>query len=163
MDMEPLEIEIVLDEHAIMPDRAHPTDAGLDLFAPDWPEGGRKPIWPGGHLKIDTGVHVAIPEGYKGSIEAKSSHMAKSGILTAGTIDVGYTGSICVVLFNFGASTFVVEPKMKIAQLVIEKIATPRLKLVEKLQETARGNGGFGSTGAFAANPEKPHIHWEAN
>lgn len=158
--MKPVEIEIVLDEKAIMPVRAHPTDAGLDLFAP---EGTKLIVWPGGHAVIDTGVHVAIPEGYKGEIAAKSGHMAKNGILTAGTIDCGYTGSIGVVLFNFGESSFKVESGMKIAQLVIESIITPKLRVVEHLGESARGSGGFGSTGTFAQGVTGQKIPWEAN
>lgn len=139
-------LDIQLDENAVLPERAYPSDAGLDLFAP---KGFHATIWPKGYLKIDTGVHVAIPEGYKGEIAAKSGHMAERGLLTAGTIDCGYTGSICVVLFNFGDACFEIVEGMKLAQLVVERIITPKLRVVDRLEETERGYGGFGSTGYF--------------
>ena len=91
-----MKLKVMLDEKAYMPKRAHSTDAGLDLFSRE-----RRLIWPGMSVVFDTGVHIQIPEGYVGDVDAKSSLMEKN-LLTAGTIDCGYTGSIKVKLFNLG-------------------------------------------------------------
>lgn len=142
-------LSVILDEGAVKPERAHPGwDAGLDLFAPT--HLGKASLWPGGRLIVETGVHVQIPEGHVGLITSKSGLMAEHGILTTGTIDSGYTGEIRVVLFNFGHSTYYVEPGQKVAQLVIFPIKTPEVRVVEDLPKTARGDGGFGSTGLYA-------------
>lgn len=145
-------LEVMLDPGAYMPDRAHETDAGLDLFAPD---GSTQWLWAGNRTRIDTGVHVAIPRGYVGKIEAKSSLMVQHGILTAGTIDSGYTGSINVMLFHAGKEPLLITPGRKIAHLVIYPIITPEPVIVDKMPETERGDAGFGSTGATAK--EVPH------
>lgn len=144
-------LKIKLDLGAFMPERAHEDDAGLDLF---YPKDSWGMLWAGSRMSIDTGVHVAIPRGYVGKIESKSSLMVKNGILTAGTIDSGYTGSINVTLFNFGEECIKIKPGMKIAQLVIYPIITPELVQVDKLEETERGDGGFGSTGAYASEED---------
>lgn len=146
-----IHLKIKLDSGAFMPERAHADDAGLDLFIPDDISTRLCPAVPSGcRVIIDTGVHVAIPKGYVGKIEPKSSLMKKHGVLIAGTIDSGYTGSIHVIAFNFGGEFLKLEPGMKIAQLVIYPIITPELVWVDKLEETERGDGGFGSTGAMA-------------
>ena len=90
---------------------------------------------------------MEIPEGYVGFIKSKSGLMVNHGILTDGTIDCGYTGSIKVKLFNHGGSKYEVKKGDKIAQLVIVPCLLPELELVDKLEETDRGDGGFGSTG----------------
>ena len=152
-------MKIKLDKGAILPTRAHSTDAGLDLYAP-------KDIFvPGcyilndrsrshytvscGMASIDTGVHVAIPEGFVGDIKSKSGLMVKNNITTDGTIDCGYTGSIVVKLFNHGSEGLTIKKGQKIAQLVIKAIITPEPELVDSLDDTERGDGGFGSTGDF--------------
>ena len=127
-----------------MPTRAHKQDAGLDLYAREYIE-----IEPRNSVKTDTGVHVAIPEGYVGMVKSKSGLMVKHDTVTDGTVDSGYTGSIVVKLFNHDYSELVIEPGQKIAQLVILPIITPELEEVDSLEETERGTGGFGSTGAF--------------
>lgn len=152
-------MKVVLDSGAIMPTRAHSTDAGLDLYAPE------DVCVPGcetgfimdfgcvevlvGSATIDTGVHVQIPAGYVGMIKSKSGLNVKHGILSEGVIDAGYTGSIRVKLYNMGKADFHIKKGQKISQLVILPIITPNLELVGSLEETERGNGGFGSTGAF--------------
>lgn len=155
-----MKMKIVLDENAIMPERANPNDAGLDLISPVDVN-----LLAGCREVIDTGVHVEIPQGYVGLITSKSGLMAQNGILTSGTIDSGYTGSLRVVLFNLDDNDKILQIKRgrKIAQLVIFPIISPELEVVDKLDDTARGAGGFGSTGAFASKMEKPHIPWEAN
>lgn len=137
-------MKVVLDPGAIMPTRAHSTDAGLDLFSPV-----RKVIRANDWVSIDTGVHVKIHEGYVGMITSKSGLMAKEGITSRGTIDCGYTGSIKAVLFNHSGKDYIVEKGQKITQLVIMPIITPELELTDSMEETERGNGGFGSTGMF--------------
>ena len=145
-----MEIEVVLDEGAIMPTRAHELDAGYDLYSPvDAVVYGNHGHGVRNSAVIDTGVHIAIPAGFVGDIESKSGLMVNHEILTDGTIDAGYTGSIRVALFNFGREVCKIKAGQKIAQLVIKRISTPGLKLVEKLQETDRGDSGFGSTGRF--------------
>ena len=135
-------MKIKLDEGAFMPERAHTTDAGLDLLSPV-----RKVIRANDWESIDTGVHVEIPNGYVGMITSKSGLMAKEGITSRGTIDSGFNGSIRAVLFNHSRKDYIVEKGQKITQLVIMPILTPDLELVDELEETERGANGFGSTG----------------
>lgn len=135
-------MKIMLDEGAILPTRAHPYDAGLDLYATQ-----RMTIKPHSRRCFDTGVHVQIPEGYVGIIKSKSGLMKNHGITTDGTIDAHYTGPIKVVLFKHSDGKYQVNKGDKIAQLVIVKCELPELELVDSLEETDRGDGGFGSTG----------------
>ena len=139
-----MKMKVMLDPGAIIPKRAHSTDAGLDLFSPV-----RQVIRANDWENIDTGVHVEIPEGYVGMVTSKSGLMAKHGITSRGTIDSGYSGSIKAVLFNHSRKDYIVEKGQKITQLVIMPIITPKLELVDSLEDTERGNGGFGSTGKF--------------
>jgi dUTP pyrophosphatase len=144
-----MEMKVVLDAGAIMPTRAHELDAGYDLYSP-----AGKYLFPNvkgvdNSIVIDTGVHVQIPEGYVGDIKSKSGMMVNYSIITDGTVDAGYTGSIRVKLFNLGSSLYHIEKGQKIAQLVLKKIITPELVQVDKLEETERGSGGFGSSGKF--------------
>lgn len=135
-------MKIKLDEWAIMPTRAYETDAGLDLYAE------RDEICPSrSYAKFDTGVHIEIPKGYVGFIKSKSGLNVKYGIVGEGVIDAGYTGSIQVKLYNQGYISHKFNRGDKIAQLVILPIITPTLELVDELEETERGNNGFGSTG----------------
>lgn len=135
-------MKIKLDANAIMPTRAHETDAGLDLYAPEC-----KMVPAGGSVVFDTGVHVQLPVGTAGMLKSKSGLNVKHGITNEGVIDVGYTGSICVKLYNHWDKPYFVKRGDKISQLVIVPILTPTLEVVDKLEETERGNGGFGSTG----------------
>lgn len=151
-------MKIMLDKGAKMPTRAHPWDAGLDLYAV---EKGVVPrcsysasttsyshgeVNPGSKV-FDTGVHVEIPEGYVGLIQSKSGLMVNHKITTDGTIDAHYTGSIKICLFNHSRNKYRVKAGDKIAQLVIVPCLLPELELVDHLEETDRGDGGFGSTG----------------
>lgn len=135
-------MKIMLEEGAIMPTRAHPWDAGLDLYAME-----------DGYIRcnqsrtFDTGTHIEIPEGYVGLVKSKRGLMVNHGIITDGTIDAHYTGPIKVCLFNHGGSKYEVKKGDKIAQLVILPCVMPHLELVDHLEETDRGDGGFGSTG----------------
>lgn len=135
-------MKIKLDPGAFMPERAHSADAGYDLRSPIT---GR--IYAGEAVVIDTGVHVQIPVGYVGMLKSKSGLNVKHDIVGEGVIDSGYTGSIRVKLYNHGAESYMIECGDKISQLVILPIITPELELVTELEETDRGNKGFGSTG----------------
>lgn len=135
-------LKIKLDKGAIAPTRAHPYDAGLDLYAMNACSIPSKL-----RITLDTGVHVAIPEGYVGFIKSKSGLMVNHGIVTDGTIDAHYTGSIRVCLFNNGDKAYFGQAGDKIAQLVIVPCMLPRLELVDSLEDTDRGDNGFGSTG----------------
>lgn len=143
-------MKVVLEKGAFMPTRAHENDAGLDLYSPICtavlPK-IKKDIE--NSVVIDTLVRVQIPAGYVGDIKSKSGMMVKHDIITDGTIDAGYTGTIRVKLFNLGTEIYRIERGQKIAQLVLKKIITPELEVVDRLEETERGAGGFGSTGAF--------------
>lgn len=136
------QINIMLDEQAIMPTRAHEDDAGLDLYAPH-----RVVIFPKDSEVVETGVHVEIPKGYVGMIKSKSGHNVKRDLITEGVIDSGYTGQIKVKLYNLGTQKRVIEKGEKLTQLVIMPIVTPALRLVDHFKETERGDNGFGSTG----------------
>lgn len=140
------EINVMLDEGAIMPTRAHAEDAGLDLYTP------KDAILSGVFERersavIDTGVHVEIPRGYVGMIKSKSGLNVYGGIVCEGVIDAGYTGSIYVKLYNHGDIGHFFRRGDKIAQLVILPIVTPALTVVDEFAKTERGDNGFGSTG----------------
>ena len=141
-------IKIKLDEGAKMPSRAHDTDAGLDIFARE-----SQIVLAKSSVTLDTGVHIEIPKGYAGFLKSKSGLNVKHGITSEGVIDCGYTGSICVKLYNNSFTDYKVEAGDKISQLVILPIAHDfTLELVETEAElyggdTERGNGGFGSSG----------------
>lgn len=136
-------MKIKLEPWAYMPERAHTTDAGADLRAPY-----NKTIMPKSSVVIDTGVHIELPPNTMGVLKSKSGLNVKHDITTVdGVIDVGYTGSIAVKLFNHSDKPYELKAGDKISQLVIVPILTPNFELVDELDETERGNGGFGSTG----------------
>lgn len=138
-----MRLKVKLDTGSHVPVRAHRNDAGLDLF------GISEVIVPAnGMAVLETGCHVQIPADHVGFVKSKSSLMLH-GITTDGTIDCGYTGSIRVVLFNHSNQDYTVQAGQKIAQLVILPIITPTVEIVAHLDNTERGDGGFGSTGKF--------------
>lgn len=139
-------MKIKLDPGAFMPERAYAADAGFDLRAPKGLYFYALPAFIGCAV-IDTGVHVQIPEGYVGMLKSRSGMNVNHGILNEGVIDSGYTGSIRVKLYNHGDKPYIVNPGDKISQLVIVPVFTPELELVDKLEETDRGDNGFGSSG----------------
>ena len=134
-------LKIMLDEGAYMPLRAHATDAGLDLRSKE-----TKWVYAQNQVMFDTGVHVQLPTNTVGLITSKSGLMSK-GLTSRGTIDVGYTGSLKVVLYNHTNEGYLVHAGDKISQLVIVPCLTPKLEVVDSLGDTDRGEGGFGSTG----------------
>ena len=136
------QVKIKLDEGAFMPDRAHEWDAGLDLRAME-----DRLVPARGSAIFDTGVHVELAPFTAGFLKSKSSLNVKHDLTSDGVVDVGYTGSICVKLYNHGDTDYMVRRGDKISQLVVVDIHIPRLQLVDELDETERGEGGFGSTG----------------
>ena len=136
-------IKVVLDTGAYMPEKAHEADAGYDLRTPKVIV-----IKPGGSEVIDTGVHMAIPEGWYGKLESKSGLNVKHDIVSlGGTIDSGFTGSIKVKLYNFGAEEYVFRRGDKVVQLILQPCGSAEMVQVDALEETERGDRGFGSTG----------------
>ena len=102
----------------------------------------------GASASIDTGVHIELPHGYYGKIESKSGLNVKHDIVSCGgVIDEGYTGSIVVKLYNLSRMPYWFCEGDKIAQLIVQPYAAPALELVSHLEETERGDSGFGSTG----------------
>ena len=136
-----------LREDAVVPERAYAGDAGLDLAACD-----RFELGPGERAVVGTGLAVAIPDGHAGFVQPRSGLAARHGLSVVnapGLIDSGYRGEIRVVLLNTDLrDAFVVEPGMRIAQLVV--LPVPELELVEtdELPESERGVRGFGSSRA---------------
>lgn len=135
-------MKIMLDDHGIMPTRAHKTDAGLDIYSPV-----EITIAPGSSRIIRTGVHIELPHGCAGLLVSKSGLNVKHDITSEGLIDEGYTGEIIVKLYNNGSTYFFVGKGMKVSQLVVVPVFYVDLERVEKLEETERGADGFGSTG----------------
>jgi dUTP pyrophosphatase len=136
-----------LRDDAIVPVQAYEGDAGLDLAACD-----RIEIRPGERALVSTGLAVAIPEGFAGFVQPRSGLAAEHGITvlnTPGLIDPGYRGEVRVILHNADARTpFVVEPGMRIAQLVVVPVAEIEPVEVEELPASERGVRGFGSSRA---------------
>ena len=134
-----------LDKELPTPKRAHPDDAGLDLHA-------RHPLElePGQRSTVDTGIALAIPPGHAGLVVPRSGMASRYGIGVVngpGLIDAGYRGEIRVVLVNQGERRVSIARGDRIAQLLIIPLATCRVEIVESLDPTERGRGGFGSSG----------------
>ena len=135
-------MKIKLEEWAYMPERAYATDAGADLRTPH-----DVILLPRGSAVIDTGVHIELPPNTVGMLKSKSGLNVKHGITSEGVIDVGYTGSIRVKLYNLSDKPYEFNRGDKISQLVVMPILTPTFEQVDEFEETERGDGGFGSTG----------------
>lgn len=143
-------MKIMLDgPDAILPTRAHDQDAGLDLYSREEKIiGGTFDDFVDNYETFDTGVHIELPPGTFGQLFSKSGLNIKYNVVSCGgTIDEGYTGSIHVKLYNLGKKPYMIRKGQKICQLVIMPCLKPDLEIVEKLEETERGTGGFGSTG----------------
>lgn len=149
-------MNVMLDPGAYMPTKAHEDDAGFDLYTPvDFQIKGNTVntfgMWnmPNGleSATVDTGVHIAIPKGYVGMVKSKSGLNVKRGLVAEGVIDSGYTGSIVVKMYNLSQHETHFKAGDKIAQLVVMPISTEGLELVDRLEDTERGDNGFGSTG----------------
>ena len=134
-----------LREEAVVPARAYAGDAGLDLAACE-----RAELGPGERAVVGTGLAVAIPNGYAGFVQPRSGLAARHGISVVnapGLIDSGYRGEVRVFLLNTDrAEAFVIEPGMRIAQLVVLPVPALELVEVDELPESERGVRGFGSS-----------------
>jgi dUTP pyrophosphatase len=135
-----------LDKTLKTPEYAHIGDAGLDLYsALDCI------LRPYERRKVPTGIKIAIPDGYAGFVQPKSGLAIKSGLSlvnTPGLIDSGYRGEVCAILINLDPEKeFVIKHGDKICQLVIQKVEDVEIKITDELENTSRGEGGFGSTG----------------
>lgn len=134
-----------LNDDAILPQYAHPGDAGLDLFSSQ-----RVEIGPGSYALVKTGISIELPANTEAQVRPRSGLALKHGISvlnTPGTIDEGYRGEVGVILVNHGREKFIVEKGSKIAQMVINPVLRVEVKEVMDLSDTKRGSGGFGSTG----------------
>jgi dUTP pyrophosphatase len=129
---------------AKLPARGSEGAAGLDLYAVE-----RVTLEPGARAAVRTGLAVAIPRGYYGRVAPRSGLALRHGIdVLAGVIDSDYRGEILCALVNHGREPFQIETGARVAQLVVEAIATPDPVWAEDLEQTDRGAGGFGSTGS---------------
>jgi dUTP pyrophosphatase len=139
-----MKLEVIkLNPEAKLPTRAHSDDAGLDLYSVE-----ECVIVSGERHAVKTGIAVAIPSGYVGLIWDKSGLASKAGLKTmGGVIDAAYRGEILVVVANLSDAPYEIPKDSKIAQLLIQKVELPEVCEVSELDDTLRGDGGFGSTG----------------
>jgi dUTP pyrophosphatase len=134
-----------LDPAATLPARAHPGDAGLDLYA-----AVDIPIPPGETRLVGSGLAIELPPGTEAQVRPRSGLALKHSVTvlnTPGTIDEGYRGEVGVILINHGRAVFEVRRGMKVAQLVVKPTLPVDVIPVDALSDTTRGDGGFGSTG----------------
>lgn len=130
-----------------LPGYATDKSAGADLLAA---VGSAVTLSPGGRSIVPTGISIALPDGYEAQVRPRSGLAAKHGVTvlnSPGTIDADYRGEIGVILINHGTEIFTIERGMRIAQLVIAPVSVAAWLETDNLDESARGDGGFGSTG----------------
>lgn len=141
--MNPITIKVKkLDPRALLPHRVHPTDSGADLFALE------RTVLPARTVvKVRTGIAVELPENTSGIIWGKSSVESKGIKAMAGLVDAPYRGELLVCMYNLNETDFVFEAGQKVAQLVVLPTIYPAFEETDTLSDTARGAGGFGSTG----------------
>jgi dUTP pyrophosphatase len=132
---------------AVVPQTMTAAAAGMDLAAAiDAPV----TLAPGARAAISTGLALAIPEGFEGQVRPRSGLASKAGVTVLnapGTVDADFRGEVHVILVNLGQEPVTIEPGDRIAQLVIAPVTRAALEVVDELPATARGAGGFGSTG----------------
>jgi dUTP pyrophosphatase len=129
---------------AKLPVYGHPGDAGMDLFSV-----ADRELAPGDVYAVPTGIQVAIPSGFVGLVWDKSGISLKGVHRLAGVVDAGYRGEIQVVMINLGQGPFSIKKGMKIAQMLIQPVAGAAIIESDTLDDTSRGEGGFGSTGLY--------------
>ena len=147
-----MELEVLMEvlEHAQglpMPRRATAGSSGVDLFAAVRSD---QELLPGKTALVPTGLRVCIPSGYEWQIRPRSGNAVRHGVTvlnTPGTVDSDYRGEVKVILANLGESAFTVRRGDRIAQAVLAPVISPVFKVVNKLPETGRGEGGFGHSG----------------
>lgn len=134
-----------LRDDAVLPAYAHPGDAGLDLAGV-----AEVSLAPGERAAVPTGLAVAIPEGWVGLVHPRSGLARRHGVTVAnapGTIDAGYRGEVLVLLCNLGQEPVTLAKGERVAQLLLQRVGRAVVDEVDDLDATARGEGGFGSTG----------------
>lgn len=129
-------------ENARVPAYAHATDSGADLYAAN-----PVLIWPGDTQVVWTDVGVELPDGYEAPVRPRSGLSAKGVLVAFGTVDSGYRGSIGVTMTNTGRDPYTVTRGDRIAQLVVAPVARVSFEESEELAASARGDGGYGSSG----------------
>ena len=129
-------------EDAQAPTRGSDEAAGYDLYSYE-----SETVVPKQIKLIDTGISIRVPEGTYGRIAPRSSVSKKGILINAGVIDRDYRGPVKVMVHNLSNNDYVINKNDRIAQLILEQIKTPPVELVEELDDTIRGEGGFGSTG----------------
>jgi dUTP pyrophosphatase len=129
---------------AKLPSYGHPGDAGMDLYA-----SVDHSLAPGGVFAVPTGIKMAIPAGFVGLVWDKSGISLKGIHRLAGVVDAGYRGEVQVVLINLSREPFEIKAGMKIAQMLIQAVQAVEIAEAEELDDTSRGEGGFGSTGLY--------------
>jgi len=129
---------------AKLPSYGHPGDAGLDLFSSE-----DHLLRPGEVRPVQTGIQVAIPRGHVGLIWDKSGISLRGVHRLAGVVDAGYRGEVQVVMVNLSREPYEIKAGMKIAQMLIQPIVEINVVEAENLDDTSRGEGGFGSTGLY--------------
>lgn len=135
-----------LSPDAVLPAYARPGDAGMDVCACE-----AATLQPGEHKLIKTGLVMELPRGTEAQMRPRSGLALKHGVTllnTPGTIDEGYRGEVGVILINLGQEPFEVQPGMRIAQMVVSPVLRIDVEETAEVSDTARGGGGFGSTGA---------------
>ena len=137
-----MQMKVVLDEGAFMPERAHPTDAGLDIRAMK-----NGIVRAGQSVMFHTGVHIDLPDGTAGLFVSKSGLMMDHDLTSTGLVDETYNGEIMVKLFNHGSEDYNVRAGDKISQLVVIPVEYVEPVKVEHIESRGRGDNGFGSTG----------------
>jgi dUTP pyrophosphatase len=145
VDMFVPQVKFTLEPGAKLPEYAHSTDSGADLFSVE-----EHFISAGETQMVDTGLKIELPEGYEAQVRSKSGLACKHSVHvlnSPGTVDCGYRGPVKVILHNAGKETFHVKPGDKIAQLVIAPYIQGKFHAVSALSDTDRGENGFGSTG----------------
>lgn len=148
--MSPLSVSIRQLDHGrglALPAPASPDAAGVDLLAA---VDATAVLNPGERAVIPTGIAIALPAGYEAQVRPRSGLAAKHGVTvlnSPGTIDADYRGEIGVILVNLGEAPFAVERGMRVAQLVVAPVNKIAWQVQDELAESARGDGGFGSTG----------------
>jgi dUTP pyrophosphatase len=123
--------------------------AGLDLLAAV-PADAPLVLAPGSHAMVPTGLSIALPDGFEAQVRPRSGLAARHGVTvlnSPGTVDADYRGEICVLLINHGREPFTIRRGERIAQMVIGAVVRAELSVATTLSTTARGSGGFGSTG----------------
>lgn len=149
-DQDVIDVELTPLEHAVglnLPTYATEQSAGMDLSAA---LEEAIELAPGDRALVPTGLSIALPAGYEAQVRPRSGLAVKHGVTvlnTPGTIDADYRGEIKVILINHGQEPFTIERGMRIAQMVIARHANVKWRVVKNLEESERGEGGFGSTG----------------